>query len=175
MNDKKISQLTPLENPTGNEEFPVAIDGKNYKVKVKDVKPDMSDYVTSKQAAQKYYPKVDGENLEHLVETLNEGIGALDNDVYKVLFIVVSEALCQLRAEISSLREAISNLGNANAVSYDCDMGYLVCGQKTFDVVDGAPTEIPRSVGLFRFDKTTKTLYVSDELTNSTKDWKMIS
>lgn len=95
--------------------------------------------------------------------------------VYGDSVVVTSEALCQLHAEISSLREALSNLGEANAVSYDCDKGYMVCGQKVFDVVEGAPTEIPRSVGLFRFDKTTKTLYVSDELTNSTKDWKMIS
>lgn len=81
MADKKISQLTPLEKPTGNEEFPVAIEGQNYKVKIKDVKPDLSDYVTSKQAAQKYYPKVDGESLSDLVDTLNEGLGYVEQDL----------------------------------------------------------------------------------------------
>lgn len=160
MADKKISALTPLSELTGDERIPVAKDGKNYSV-------------TPNKITEAIKAKLD--SLDKLTKTLNEGIGALDNDVYGILFRVVSEALCQLRAEISSLREALANLGNANAVSYDCDMGYLVCGQKTFDVVEGAPTEIPRSVGLFRFDKTTKTLYVSDELTNLTKDWKMIS
>lgn len=41
---------------------------------------DLSNYITSKQAAAKYYPLVNGQDLEHLVETLNEGLGHVEND-----------------------------------------------------------------------------------------------
>lgn len=81
MADKKISQLPLMEDISGNEDIPVAREGKNYKVKTGLLKPNLSDYITSKQVAQKYFPKVDGENLEHFVETLNQGLGDKEDRV----------------------------------------------------------------------------------------------
>lgn len=67
MEGTKISKLTPVTEITGNEEIPVAAGGKNYKVTTDQIReglaketdiPDMSNYLTSKQAAQKYMPVV---------------------------------------------------------------------------------------------------------------------
>lgn len=58
------------------------VNGKWEKMGTAKIEIDLSNYLTSKQAAQKYYPKVDGENLatqvetlDFTVETLNQGLG----------------------------------------------------------------------------------------------------
>lgn len=81
MADRKISELPLLEVVNGNEEIPVAHEGSNYKVKTGALKPNLSDYLTSKQAAQKYYPKVDGDNLSDLVDILDKGLGDKEDRV----------------------------------------------------------------------------------------------
>lgn len=111
----------------------------------------------------------DGKNYAVLVDTLREGLVGPDGAR------VLAEALCQIRTDIDNLRASLNDLGNAKGLSFDSENGYMVCGQKLVDVVEGAPTEIPLAVGLFRFDKNTKTMYVNDQVTNSTKDWKIIS
>ena len=79
--NKPISRFDELKKVTGAEYVPVVYEGKNYKVLASLLQPDLGDYLTSKQAAQKYYPKVDGENLAFLVETLNEGLGDKEDRV----------------------------------------------------------------------------------------------
>ena len=79
--DKPISRFDELKKVTGAEYVPVVYEGKNYKVLVSLLQPDLSNYLTSKQAAQKYYPKEDGENLGFLVETLNAGLGDKEDRV----------------------------------------------------------------------------------------------
>ena len=43
--------------------------------------PNASDILTGKQAAAKYYPLTSGQDLEHLVETLDEGLGQVEEDM----------------------------------------------------------------------------------------------
>ena len=79
--DKPISAFDELKKVTGTEYVPVVYDGKNYKVLASLLQPNMSDYLTSKVAAQKYYPKEDGENLSDLVNILDEGLGDKEDRV----------------------------------------------------------------------------------------------
>ena len=88
---------------------------------------------------------------------------------------VVAEALTALKAEHDAFVMMVkTNMGNVNGITFDAQDGFKICGQKMFDLVTGAPTEIPVTVGLYRFDASTGALYVSKSATNSTSDWKQV-
>ena len=88
---------------------------------------------------------------------------------------VVAEALTALKAEHDAFVMMVkTNMGNVNGITFDAQDGFKICGQKMFDLVTGAPTEIPVTVGLYRFDASTGALYVSKSVTNSTSDWKQV-
>lgn len=114
--DKKIGEVPQLENVTGNEKIPVSANGEPRYIEVGQIReglqtegdylsqkeadkryatpddiPNVSDFITGKQAAQKYYPKVDGESLstqvdtlEFTVETINQGLGEAEQRLTEV-------------------------------------------------------------------------------------------
>lgn len=89
---------------------------------------------------------------------------------------VIPAALAELYAAVEALGTVVrDNLGEAKSLTFDAEDGYMVCGQKVFDLVDGAPAEVPMAVGLMRLDPKTGVLYVSKAVTNSTADWLAVS
>ena len=88
---------------------------------------------------------------------------------------VLVEAVAALTADIQGLDTSLQNLGQAKAISFDAENGYMICGSPIFAVTDGAPSEPPVAVGLFRLDRNTGALYVSKDVTDSTADWQIIS
>lgn len=87
---------------------------------------------------------------------------------------VLVEAIAELRKEVDTLAYALKYQGDVKANSVDVVDGYNIIGQKMFDVVTSAPTELPNAKGLFRYDTVNKALYVSKSVTNSTSDWSIV-
>ena len=86
--------------------------------------------------------------------------------------LVVAEAIAALRRDISGVQKMLSeNAGDLNVKTIDVEEGSFQLGQKQFALVTSAPTEIPRSTGLMRFNPSNGALYVSKSVTNSTSDW----
>ena len=106
-----------------------------------------------------------------LPDTLRSLAGSLDSHKLQVLV----EAIAELHYEVDALRRTLAE-GQAalKAVTFDAEDGFLIMGQKMFDTVTTAPTEIPKAVGLVRFNAETGACYVSKAVTNSTGDWALI-
>lgn len=106
-----------------------------------------------------------------LPDTLRSLAGSLDSHKLQVLV----EAIAGLHYEVDALRRTLAD-GQATlkAVTFDAEDGFLIMGQKMFDVVSEAPTEIPKAVGLVRFNAETGACYLSKAVTNSTGDWALI-
>lgn len=106
-----------------------------------------------------------------LPDTLRSLAGSLDSHKLQVLV----EAVAELHYEVDALRRTLAE-GQAElkAVTFDADDGFMIMGQKMFDIVSAAPTEIPKAVGLVRFNASTGACYVSKAVTNSTGDWMLI-
>lgn len=86
--------------------------------------------------------------------------------------LVIAEAIAALRRDIVGLQRLLSeNAGDLNVKTIDVEEGSFQLGQKQFALVTSAPTEIPRSTGLMRFNPSNGALYVSKSVTNSTSDW----
>jgi hypothetical protein len=89
---------------------------------------------------------------------------------FKDLSLVVGEALAKLFYDIQGIK---SNMKRYTELIDE--YGYPVrMGQRVFDLTDGAPTEIPMSLGLVRLDASTGHMWVSEGLTISTSDWKQV-
>ena len=84
--------------------------------------------------------------------------------------MVVGEALAELFYDIQGIK---SNMKRYTEMIDE--YGYpMRMGQRVFDLTDGAPTEIPMSLGLVRMDASTGHMWVSKSLTISTSDWKQV-
>lgn len=92
--DKKIGEVPHLTEVTGTEKIPVSADGEARYIETGQLMVDTTNFVTSKQAAQKYYPKVDGDNLANLVDLLDKGLGDKEDRV--VIEVVSGETLSAL-------------------------------------------------------------------------------
>jgi hypothetical protein len=106
-----------------------------------------------------------------LPDTLRSLAGSLDSHKLQVLV----EAIAGLHYEVDALRRTLAE-GQAalKAVTFDAENGFMIMGQKMFDIVSEAPTEIPKAVGLVRFNSETGACYLSKAVTNSTGDWALI-
>lgn len=106
-----------------------------------------------------------------LPDTLRSLAGSLDSHKLQVLV----EAVAALHYEVASLRRALAEgQQHLKAVTFDAEDGFLIMGQKMFGLVSEAPTEIPQSVGLVRFNAATGACYMSKAVTNSTGDWMLV-
>lgn len=89
---------------------------------------------------------------------------------------VIAHALCELKEEIDAIKDSLKNYNDSQkAFSYDSLKGYMIMGQKVFDTCSGSPTEKPKSIGLYRFDPSTRTLYISKSVTNAVSDWAQVA
>jgi len=106
-----------------------------------------------------------------LPDTLRSLAGSLDSHKLQVLV----EAIAGLHYEVDALRRTLAE-GQAalKAVTFDAEDGFMIMGQKMFDVVSAAPTEIPKAIGLVRFNPETGACYLSKAVTGSTGDWALI-
>lgn len=99
-----------------------------------------------------------------------DSLAALAQFDFKDLSLVVGEALAELFFDVQAIK--------ANMMRYTSlidEYGYPVrMGQRIFDLTDGAPTEIPMSIGLVRMDASTGHVWISKSLTISTSDWKQV-
>ena len=99
-----------------------------------------------------------------------DSLAALAQFDFKDLSLVVGEALAELFYDIQGIK---SNMKRYTEMIDE--YGYpMRMGQKVFDLTDGAPTEIPMSLGLVRLDASTGHLWVSKALSISTSDWKQV-
>ena len=99
-----------------------------------------------------------------------DSLAALAQFDFKDLSLVVGEALTELFYDIQGIK---SNLKRYTEMIDE--YGYpMRMGQRVFDLTDGAPTEIPMSLGLVRLDASTGHMWVSKGLTISTNDWKQV-
>ena len=106
-----------------------------------------------------------------LPDTLRSLAGSLDSHKLQVLV----EAVAELHYEVDALRRTLAEgQSHLKAVTFDAEDGFMIMGQKMFDIVSAAPTEIPKAVGLVRFNAETGACYLSKAVTNSTGDWQLI-
>ena len=99
-----------------------------------------------------------------------DSLAALAQFDFKDLSLVVGEALAELFYDIQGIK---SNMKRYTEMIDE--YGYpMRMGQRVFDLTDGAPTEIPMSLGLVRLDASTGHMWVSKGLTISTNDWKQV-
>ena len=106
-----------------------------------------------------------------LPDTLRSLAGSLDSHKLQVLV----EAVAALYYEVASLRRSLAEgLLNLKAVTFDAENGFLIMGQKMFDLVTEAPTELPKAIGLVRFNASAGACYLSKAVTGSTGDWALI-
>lgn len=99
-----------------------------------------------------------------------DSLAALAQFDFKDLSLVVGEALAELFYDIQGIK---SNMKRYTEMIDE--YGYpMRMGQRVFDLTDGAPTEIPMSLGLVRLDASTGHMWVSKGLTISTDDWKQV-
>lgn len=99
-----------------------------------------------------------------------DSLAALAQFDFKDLSLVVGEALAELFYDIQGIK---SNMKRYTELIDE--YGYpMRMGQRVFDLTDGAPTEIPMSLGLVRLDASTGHMWVSKSLTISTGDWKQV-
>lgn len=82
------------------------VNGKWEKIGTAKIDVDLANYLTSKQAAQKYYPKVDGDNLatqldtlDFTVETLNHGLGESEQRIDETEERLTEVEQCNVVAE----------------------------------------------------------------------------
>ena len=86
--------------------------------------------------------------------------------------LVLAEAVAALRRDISGIQKTLTeNAGDLKVKTIDVEEGSFQLGQTQFALVTSAPTEIPRSTGLMRFNPSNGALYISKSVTNSTSDW----
>lgn len=99
-----------------------------------------------------------------------DSLAALAQFDFKDLSLVVGETLAELFYDIQGIK---SNMKRYTEMIDE--YGYpMRMGQRVFDLTDGAPTEIPMSLGLVRLDASTGHMWVSKGLTISTNDWKQV-
>lgn len=99
-----------------------------------------------------------------------DSLAALAQFDFRDLSLVVGEALAELFYDIQGIK---SNMKRYTELIDE--YGYpMRMGQRVFALTDGAPTEIPMSLGLVRLDASTGHMWVSKSLTISTSDWKQV-
>jgi hypothetical protein len=87
----------------------------------------------------------------------------------QVQMTVISQLFLELKRDFDGLRRQVAdNMGILNAAEYKKN------GEKVFDVIDGAPTDYPKAVGLARLDTTNGNLYISKDTTGSVSDWVLV-
>lgn len=85
---------------------------------------------------------------------------------------ILAEAIAELKAEVEGLKKLINSLPQW----VDAENGYMINGQKMFDVIDYDPfeeskPELPKSIGLIRYSTRSERMYVSISVTNDVNDW----
>ena len=158
--------VTKLNDLPTNAELTTLLGGKQ------DTISDLQTIREGAAAGEKAYQKPsDGIPESDLTSSIQEKINQVaESDT------VVAEALNALKAEIDGIARMLNtNTGELKGVTFDAENGFMIMGQKMFDLVDAAPTEIPKAIGLFRLNASTGALYASKSLTNSVNDWKLVS
>lgn len=90
-------------------------------------------------------------------------------------FLAACETLVQLQERVTALEKLQDNLGDVSVRSLAlATMPTVIDGTPLFQIGSGAPTDFPRMVGQFYYDKTNSYLYVAVTLTGSSSDWKKV-
>lgn len=106
-----------------------------------------------------------------LPDTLRSLAGSLDSQKLQVLV----EAVAALHYEVAAVRHLVlDGMSAVKGITFDAEDGFLILGQKMFDLISGAPTELPKSIGLIRFDAETGACFMSKAVTGATSDWKLV-
>ena len=96
---------------------------------------------------------------------------------FTVMLRVLVEAVAWLAERCQSLEKNTDNLGNAKAISIDCEEMPKVCGMPMVVEGTGAPTapQVPAFVGQRYHDTTNKKVYEAFSVTNSINDWVLLN
>ena len=88
---------------------------------------------------------------------------------------VVAEAIAALRRDLSGIQfDLAEGTLDIKARNLESEEVPRRLGQPIFALVDAAPTELPHSLGLLRFNPSNGALYVSKAVTGATSDWKQV-
>ena len=88
---------------------------------------------------------------------------------------VVAEAITGLRMDLAGIQSDLAEGAlDIKARSVDSETVLKQQGQPLFALVNSAPTELPYSLGLMRFNPSNGALYVSKAVTGATSDWKQV-
>lgn len=96
---------------------------------------------------------------------------------FTVMLRVLVEAIAWLAARCQSIESNADNLGNAKAVSIDCEEMPKVCGMPLVVEGAGAPMapQVPAFIGQRYHDTTNKKVYEAFSVTNSVSDWVLLN
>ena len=96
---------------------------------------------------------------------------------FTVMLRVLVEAIAWLAARCQSIESNADNLGNAKAVSIDCEEMPKVCGMPLVVEGAGAPVspQVPAFIGQRYHDTTNKKVYEAFSVTNSVSDWVLLN